>query len=42
MTPSRIAQERAFTTHDDVSLFYRHWPATGATRRGTFESISAS
>ncbi|MBS0426176.1 MAG: bifunctional alpha/beta hydrolase/class I SAM-dependent methyltransferase [Proteobacteria bacterium] len=35
MTPSsRTAQELHFDTHDGESLFYRHWPATGATRRG--------
>ena len=30
----RVARELQFKTHDDVSLFYRHWPATGAKRRG--------
>jgi len=34
MNTSRPAQERHFTTHDGVSLFYRHWPATAAQRRG--------
>jgi len=34
MNTSRPAQERHFTTHDRVSLFYRHWPATAAQRRG--------
>jgi len=34
MTTSRIAHEHHFSTHDEVALFYRHWPATGATRRG--------
>ena len=34
MTLSRIPTEHHFQTHDDVSLFYRHWPATGAQRRG--------
>ena len=35
MTPSsRTAQELHFDTHDGESLFYRHWPATGAARRG--------
>jgi len=29
----RPVQEQHFTTHDGVSLFYRHWPAT-APRRG--------
>ncbi|MBD9662421.1 alpha-beta hydrolase superfamily lysophospholipase [Variovorax beijingensis] len=33
-TQQRIPQERQFRTHDGESLFYRHWPATGATRRG--------
>ena len=23
----RLAEERTFTTHDGVALFYRHWPA---------------
>ena len=30
----REQQEHTFGTHDGVELFYRHWPATGATRRG--------
>ena len=34
MTTSRIAHEHHFNTHDEVALFYRHWPATGETRRG--------
>ncbi|RZI97523.1 MAG: alpha/beta fold hydrolase [Variovorax sp.] len=37
MTTPRIAEEHHFTTHDDVSLFYRHWPAVlpaGGHRRG--------
>ncbi|MDG5978412.1 alpha/beta hydrolase fold protein [Hydrogenophaga taeniospiralis CCUG 15921] len=34
MNTSRTAQERQFSTHDGVSLFYRHWPATAAQRRG--------
>jgi len=25
-------EERTFTTHDSVELFYRHWPAVGAPR----------
>ena len=29
-TPTRLAEERQFTTHDDVSLFYRRWPALTA------------
>ena len=33
MKNQRIAQENTFRTHDDVDLFYRHWPAT-APRRG--------
>lgn len=33
MSASRPVQEHHFTTHDGVSLFYRHWPAT-APRRG--------
>lgn len=27
----RETQQQTFTTHDGVELFYRHWPATGAT-----------
>ena len=34
MTEPRTAQERTFSTHDGVSLFYRYWPATAAKRRG--------
>jgi len=34
MKTNRLAQERHFSTHDGVSLFYRHWPATAAHRRG--------
>ena len=34
MTDTRVPHEHHFQTHDDVSLFYRHWPATGAARRG--------
>jgi alpha-beta hydrolase superfamily lysophospholipase len=34
MKTTRSAQEHHFSTHDGVSLFYRHWPATGAQRRG--------
>jgi len=34
MTALRLAHEHHFSTHDDVSLFYRHWPAPVATRRG--------
>ena len=28
MTTTRTVQEHAFTTHDGISLFYRHWPST--------------
>jgi alpha-beta hydrolase superfamily lysophospholipase len=31
---SRPVQECTFTTHDGVALFYRHWPARHAARRG--------
>lgn len=31
---TRPAEDRRFTTHDGVELFYRRWPATGATRKG--------
>jgi alpha-beta hydrolase superfamily lysophospholipase len=31
---ARTPIESSFATHDGVSLFYRHWPATGASRRG--------
>ena len=27
----RTAEENHFTTHDGTELFYRHWPAAGAT-----------
>lgn len=30
----RPVQEGQFNTHDDVALFYRHWPAQTATPRG--------
>ncbi len=33
MSEARQAQELSFTTHDGVSLFYRHWPST-LPRRG--------
>ena len=32
MTLARQASEHTFPTHDDVRLFYRHWPASGARR----------
>lgn len=31
---TRIAEEHQFSTADGVSLFYRRWPATAASRRG--------
>lgn len=34
MDKVRPVNERRFDTHDGVSLFYRHWPATSAQRRG--------
>ncbi|MDM0032633.1 bifunctional alpha/beta hydrolase/class I SAM-dependent methyltransferase [Variovorax sp. J22P271] len=34
MPEPRVPREERFSTHDGVSLFYRHWPATGAARRG--------
>lgn len=34
MTETRVPHEHHFNTHDGVSLFYRHWPATGAAPRG--------
>ena len=34
MTEARVPHEHHFNTHDGVSLFYRHWPATGAAPRG--------
>jgi alpha-beta hydrolase superfamily lysophospholipase len=34
MTDARVPQEHQFKTHDDVSLFYRHWKATAPARRG--------
>lgn len=33
-TAGRVATENTFATHDGVSLFYRHWPATLGPRRG--------
>lgn len=30
----RQATELTFSTHDNVPLFYRYWPATGVERRG--------
>lgn len=32
---TRPCQVYRFTTHDGVELFYRHWPAQTASRRGT-------
>lgn len=34
MSDTRVPREHQFQTHDGVSLFYRHWPATGGARRG--------
>ncbi len=34
MSRSRQACEQTFATHDDVQLFYRHWPSIGRERRG--------
>lgn len=34
MTESRKLEECTFTAHDDVPLFYRHWPATSGKCRG--------
>ena len=31
---SRTPAESTFATHDGVNLFYRHWPAVAARRRG--------
>ncbi len=31
---ARPLTENSFRTHDGVDLFYRHWPATAAARRG--------
>lgn len=33
-TPTRVAEELHFSTHDGQRLFYRRWPALGAQRRG--------
>ena len=30
----RAVEERTFTTHDGVALFYRHWPAASAKPKG--------
>jgi alpha-beta hydrolase superfamily lysophospholipase len=32
--PPRSSHDRTFLTHDGQELFYRHWPATAAARRG--------
>ncbi len=32
MSDSRPCNEHSFATHDDVALFYRHWPAAGDAR----------
>ena len=34
MSEPRFANEHHFSTHDGVSLFFRHWPATSPERRG--------
>lgn len=34
MTEPRISEEYTFTTHDEVTLFYRHWPSVSGVRRG--------
>lgn len=34
MRASRLMLESGFTTHDGISLFYRHWPAERTPRRG--------
>lgn len=34
MNTQRPVQEHRFSTHDGVSLFYRHWPATSGRARG--------
>lgn len=31
---SRAEEQSHFKTHDDVDLFYRHWPSTSEVRRG--------
>ena len=33
-TPTRVAEESHFATHDGQQLFYRRWPALTAARRG--------
>ena len=33
-TPTRVAEESHFATHDGQQLFYRRWPALSAERRG--------
>src|SRR5688572_5314044 len=33
-TPSRIAAERTFTSHDGTELFYRVWPTASGVSRG--------
>ncbi len=34
ITTQRLCEERHFTTHDDQTLFYRHWPATTNKPKG--------
>ena len=34
MALPRQVTEHKFSTHDNIQLFYRHWPATGTERRG--------
>ncbi len=34
MSDPRTCNEHTFATHDDVPLFYRHWPATGDEATG--------
>jgi alpha-beta hydrolase superfamily lysophospholipase len=33
-SPMRPVEDHGFTTHDGVTLTYRHWPATAPTARG--------
>lgn len=39
MSDPRRCNEHTFATHDDVALFYRHWPADAEARKGAIVLI---
>ena len=39
LSDPRRCTEHGFPTHDDVSLFYRHWPAQGDASSGAIVLI---